>query len=277
MQSIKVRDFSLEHTMDCLQFFRLTKENEFYRISHGENSFRVAQKGNKLFFEGVPAAYIRQFFSLDEDYKKIIESIRIDSHINRAIDEYYGLRLIKQEPWECLVSYILSANNSVKKVQNSLLKLSEYVLGAQAGPTLHYKFPSIGALGDKRQWELCSAGYRAGYLADTNKMVDENFLNSIYKMDYDAASKALRQLPGVGPKVCDCVLLFAYSKKKTFPTDTWVGKFMRRHYPDCKDMSDPKIAEFGRNYFGKNAGHAQQFGFYYAFNHPEIYNKYKRK
>jgi N-glycosylase/DNA lyase len=272
MQSIKVKDFSLEHTLECSQFFRLTKENEFYKISHGENSFKVAQKGNKLFFEGASAAYVRKFFSLDEDYKKIIKSIQKDSHINRVIDEYRGLRLIKQEPWECLVSYVLSANSSVAKVQNNLARFATCIAKPrQREPTIHYTFPKN--IGNQKILKSCGAGFRAKYLAQINNIVDDEFFEKIDKMSYPEASKFLQELPGVGQKVSDCVLLFAYKKYQAFPVDVWVERFMKKHYPECRNLSLPKIAEFGRGYFGKYAGYAQQFLYYHAFLHPKEYVK----
>ncbi len=279
--------FSLEHTLDCGQLFRWQKLGDWWYGVTADEVIKIRQRGEQLIFEAFPdtpsRGFIESYLRLDDDLPSIFVDISKDEHIREAIRRFCGLRIIRQEPWECLISYICATYKSIpaiKKMVNSISK--------QFGKRLtfdgidFYTFPKPADLAqlDCKDLRSCGLGFRAERVVETAKRVDSGNLSleALKRMDYPNAKRELLDLPGVGQKVADCVLLFSLEKLEAFPIDVWMKRAATSLYASHFDYSfikrvsgkgsiTPKeyetIAQFGREYFGDYAGYAQEYLFHF--------------
>ena len=269
-------NFDLSDIFDCGQCFRFNKINKTDKTAKNDfegvafNKYlRVFQKDNKIYFETNPEDFNniwRDFFDIDRDYKKIFEELRQkDDILKKASDSCPGIRIIKQEPFECLISFIISANNNIPRIKKTIERLCEN-FGDKIiyGDKIYYAFPSAEKLAglDLDDLEVIKSGFRAKYILGAAKKVmsGEINLDSIYKMKLDESSEYLQKIKGVGVKIAACVLLFAYNKLESFPIDVWIKKVLDKYYP-----SDfPPFSHFSPvEYFGEYAGIAQEYLYYY--------------
>lgn len=274
MKTLIAKDFNLKHTLECGQFFRFYEKNGFYYINTEDNFFKIKQEGNKLLYEGVNKEinkkFIVHFFNLNQDYKKIIKSISKDKDIKAAIKKYYGLRIINQEPWECTISYVCSQFSNIPKIKKNIELLSKFFgEKIENKDFICYAFPEIGKIRNIKKIKRAKTGYRAKYICEINKKISEkekNFFEKLRKSNYDDAKNALLELPGIGEKVADCILLYSLGFSEAFPVDTWIKRIMERKYFKNKKTPNKKIIKFAQSYFGKHAGYAQQFLYYHGRN-----------
>lgn len=267
MGKIKVRDFNLEHTLECGQIFRINKFNNWYYVNAQDKYFRIKQNKNEIEFHGVDKEFIIYFFSLNENLPKILKDINRDKYIGKAISRYHGLRLIKQDPWECLISFICSSASNISGIRSKLNNLSKS-FGRKLSLDEHqsYTFPLPGKINNFMKIKDAKTGFRARYILNANKDMDITQLNSLRNMSYKCAKDELKKLKGVGDKVADCILLFSLGFNQAFPVDTWIKKIMQFHYFNNKAVSNNMIREFGMGHFGTYAGYAQQYLFMYSRN-----------
>ena len=274
---------NLDFTLCCGQAFRWEKQGDWWKGVVREKACRIRQKGQTLEFEGANESVIENYFRLDDDLPNIFSEIKKDRNIEAAIDEFTGLRILRQEPWECLISYICATYKSIPAIKRMLLNLSGRLGEAtyQEGNDF-YTFPKPVKLARASVQELaaCGLGYRARYVSETAKLICGGAfdLECLKRIPYSKAKEKLMNLPGVGPKVADCVLLFSLEKLEAFPVDVWVKRAVLKHYeghfPDefvrrisaTESLSSPeyeKLSAFGREYFGKYAGYAQEYVYHY--------------
>ena len=267
MNCIEVRDFSLNHTLNSGQLFRYINFGDHYLIHAGSRLFKVWQKGGRIFFEGVGEEFISRFFRLDDDLKGIYRQIGKDPFIGMAIELYRGLRLMRQDPWECLVSFLCSSAKNIPHIKCILEQLCRhYGQSVSLDNYRGYGFPSPDQITRGRDLEKIKAGFRARYLLEISmraKLID---LEELRKLEYRDAKKELMALPGVGEKIADCVLLYSLGFNEAFPMDTWIRKAMRKGYYKGKNLPDREIREFAQGYFGKYAGYAQQYLYHFMRN-----------
>jgi len=270
MNSITAKNFSLKHTLECGQFFRHEPLTCSYFIAAGDKIIKLRQEGSRLFYssnsEKVNSKFIRKFFRLDEDYEKIIREISKDVHVKKAVKRFRGLRLIRQEPFECLISYMCSAASSIPRIKKNINELAKCA-GKKAvfDGFEAYAFPEPKQL-CRKDVSKCGLGFRAGRIYEAMNSLSREYLEKIRNMKYPEAKKELMKISGVGEKIADCVLLFSMDFPEAFPVDTWVRKTMIKKY-FRKKVSDKKIREKAKEKFGKYAGYAQQFLFHSARNH----------
>ena len=265
MEEMIVRNFSLEHTLECGQIFRFEKEGKGYYVSHRDKLFYVEQAGPKLKFKNTTKAFLTKFFRLDDPYSKILKSISKDKHIKKAIKEYHGLRIIRQDPWECLISFICSSNSNIPKIKMNLSLMSSFFgKPLKLDSFESHAFPNPGSLTHFGKLKDSKVGYRAEFIREANKNISNKELITIRGKEYEYAKQRLIQIKGVGDKIADCVALFSLDKLNAFPVDVWVQRVMTKLYFEGEERSKQEIAEFGREYFGEYAGYANQFLFYYA-------------
>ncbi len=275
--------FNLDVTLCCGQVFGWEKKGEWWYGVVGDRAFKVRQTGAELEFAGADETLIVEYFGLDDDLQKISAEIGKDEHIQRALSAFWGLRIVKQEPWECLISYICSTYKSIPAIRHMLQKLSR-AFGKELvfdGCTF-FTFPTLGKLARASEKSLadCGLGYRAKYVQATSKQIFETSfeLESLRKRSYEEAKNQLCSLAGVGPKVADCVLLFSLGKTEAFPVDRWVERVILNHYTQKiptelakklaqrNGLTNSDYAElnaFGRRYFGLYAGYAQEYLYHY--------------
>lgn len=268
-----VRDFHPAHTFLCGQCFRWIENDDgsFDGIAY-KKAVNVSLEDSTLVIKNTTEEdYIniwRHYLDLERDYTIIKNSLRTDDNLKKAIEYGYGIRILNQEPWECLVSFIISTQNQIPRIKKIVSSLSEkFGQKINIGDRVYHSFPDAPSLKGVTEEDLSflKAGYRAGYIIDAvNKITSgEINLDSIFDMDYISAKKELMKIKGVGEKVADCVLLFSYGKTEAFPIDVWVGRIMRSLYLG-EEASIKEIRAESEKRFGKNAGIAQQYLFYYA-------------
>ncbi|KKO20160.1 MAG: 8-oxoguanine DNA glycosylase [Candidatus Brocadia sp.] len=260
MPRILVKNFDLESTLFCGQLFRVSRRNDWYDIVSRDRIFHVRQSANHLEFQGIDREFLSHYFALDEPYSAILQEINRDRHIGKAIRRHYGLRIIRQDPWECLISFLCSSAANIPKIKLNLEILSQS-FGEKVtvkGREIH-TFPKPGDLNDYEQIVRAKTGFRAKYLKAANDLVSDAFLLSLKNLPYGEAKKALKDIPGIGDKIADCILLFSLGFTEAFPIDTWMKKILQKLYFKNQQVSNQELQNFGAEYFGKYAGYAQQF------------------
>ena len=264
--------FSLDRTLGCGQVFRWDREKDgwWYGIV-GDRAMRIRQDGSRLTFEGAPARFIRHYFSLDMDLPPVLEAIDRDQFIHAALTTSRGLRLIRQSPWECLVSYICSTNSNIPHIRKRIGAIAG-MFGREIvfkGRTF-YTFPGPSAIscGGTDNLAACRLGYRQPYVAATSCMMTnvQRWVETSATLPYEDARKALMTFPGIGPKAADCVLLFAFQQYEAFPVDVWIRRIMQQQYlpslncdASLSNREYDTIRRFARNHFGEYCGYAQEY------------------
>lgn len=268
-----IRDFDPTHTFMCGQCFRWEKEEDgsYTGVSHGrvinirvENDSIVIKNSN---MEDVNNIWLN-YLDLDRDYSQIKLRYENDIHLKKAMEFGSGIRILNQEVFECLISFIISTQNGIPRIKKIVSGLSQmYGKKIEFCEKTYYSFPTAEDMRGitEKDLESLKPGYRAAYIVDAvNKILSgEINLDKISQMNTDDARKELLKIKGVGPKVADCVLLFSCKKTDAFPIDVWVSRIMRNLY--CgEETSINNIQKYARENFGEFAGMAQQYLFYYA-------------
>jgi N-glycosylase/DNA lyase len=278
--------FNLEHTLNCGQLFRWEKLGEWWYGVVADRVIKIMQIGDKLIFKGFPEEakqeFIKKYLRLDDDLPSIYSKIIKDEHVKRAIKLFYGLRISRQEPWECLISYICATYKNIPAIKKMISNISQrFGKKISFDGYEFYTFPQPLDLTRTNPKDLrsCGLGFRAERVLETAKILERGDLSleALINMDYRNAKRELLSLPGVGPKVADCVLLFSLEKLEAFPVDVWMKRAATKLYANhfdstfvervsCKGSITLKqyeaINAFGREYFGRYAGYAQEYLFH---------------
>ena len=258
-----INNFDLSDIFECGQCFRFSKkaDGSYEGIAFGRY-LRVYQETNKIYFDAGPGDFDtvwRNYFDLDRDYKPIFELLRQDEILKKASDFCPGLRILKQEPFECLISFIISQNNNIPRIKKIIERLCEN-FGEKIAGTVYYAFPTPEKLAglDLSDLEVIKSGFRARYILEAAKRIHsgETDLGLIYGMSAASGAAYLKKITGVGDKVSACVMLFGYNKLDAFPVDVWIKKVLEKYYPNYPDGCD----------FGGYAGVANAYLFYYERN-----------
>jgi N-glycosylase/DNA lyase len=267
------RPFALDCTLDCGQLFRGRRQEDTWVGVVGEAVIAARQEGSALRFSGADERMIEHYFQLDLDLPAILASIDRDPFIHAAIVRHRGLRLVRQDPWECLISYICAQNASIPFIQRMIENMARRCGQSLSSPWgTYHAFPRPEALAALEVEDLrrCSLGYRSGYVLAAARRVCEDpaWAGRIASLSFEQGRQELMAFRGVGRKVADCILLFAFQKFESFPVDVWIRRVMREHYLPCggpdKGLSCREydaIAGFARDYFGEYAGYAQEYLF----------------
>jgi len=282
-----VTPFSLEHTLRCGQSFRWRKLGDWWYGVVDEKVVKIRQINDELRFQTFPEEmdtdFVKNYFRLDDNLPHILSRISRDKHIRRAIQRFSGLRIIRQQPWECLISYICATYKNIPTIKETILNLSK-----RFGTKItfdgydFYTFPKPSNLANANVEELreCKLGFRAKRVLKTSRTIHKEKLDlkTLRKTGYEHARNQLLSLPGVGQKVADCVLLFSLDKLKAFPVDVWMKRIILKYYSSHfeplftekirnKRSLTPReyreISLFGQRYFGRYAGYAQEYLFHY--------------
>ncbi len=243
-------DFDLDDTLDCGQAFRWEKiESEHQSAYKGmflERSLTISQDGDKFIFYNTSAEDFEKiwikYFDLETDYGKIKIKLSEDDVLSKACEYAGGIRLLNQDFWECLISFIISQNNNIPRIKGIISRLCE-----------HYDhFPQASDLASETPESLSflRAGFRAKYIIDAARKTASGEINadSIKNMDIDDARKKLMTIKGVGPKVAECVLLFGAHRTEAFPIDVWIKRVMEKYYPDGLPQCAKNIEGIAQQY-----------------------------
>jgi N-glycosylase/DNA lyase len=275
--------FDLDFSLCCGQVFRWKKQDGWWYGVVGDHVLKVRQCGNELEFRGVNEGFIRHYFGLNDDLAAISRAVARDEYIRTALGRFAGLRLVRQEPWACLVGFICSIQKNIPAIESMLAKLSmrfgeKRVFEGED----FFLFPSVErlAVASENGLRECGLGFRAKYVKATAQKIhaEQIDLERLKALPYLEARGVLLDFCGVGLKVADCVLLFSLEKMEAFPVDVWVKRVMLNHYaeklpcdlvkklqshPTLTDAQYQKIGEFARGYFGAYAGYAQEYLYHF--------------
>ena len=214
----------------------------------------------------------KKFFREDDDYQKILKNITRDKIVKKAVNRYSGLRLTRQNPFQCCISFIVSANSNIPNIRMRLQKLSrKFGKKTRFQKKDFFLFPEPKSLANATLEELkaCKLGYRAKYVLDASRAIASGKIDfeELKKVSYHECKELLLKLPGIGDKVADCVMLFSLEKLNAFPLDTWMLKILQKYYSDNfsmnkKTLSKKKYENIHQSileYFGTYVGYSQQF------------------
>ena len=298
LRRLAANDFDLEKTLNCGQVFHWEKKGAGYMGAIGDKAVYVEQRGDRLHFAGVSAKAIADYFSLDHPLAEICRSFPRDPAMIAARDFCQGLRIIRQPRWECLATFICSSMKQVAHIRQISLalrkcfraekrsraaksSLAENTSDAEKNSgaekityvTDVYDFPSAARLArsTEKQLRKCALGYRAKNLLATARLVarGEADLEAWSELPDAELRARLCELPGVGAKVANCVMLFAYERLRAFPIDVWIERVLKQQYfPRKRKVTALQLREFCDRYFGEHGGYAQQYLFHHARKSP---------
>jgi N-glycosylase/DNA lyase len=283
----KKTPFNLNCTLSCGQAFRWEKRRNLWFGVVSQKILMLRQFSGFFQFRIYPeyfnADFVTNYFRLIDDLPNIYSKITKDEYVREAVEKFYGLRLLRQEPWECLISYICATNKNIPAIRdiinNMCRRFGEKI---KFNEETFFTFPKPEALAkaNLRKLRMCKLGFRTERIKQTATLIYEGTfeLEALKKMSYEKAKEQLLTLPGVGPKVADCVLLFSLDKLEAFPIDVWMKRIVLEKYsqyfeqPFVKKITLKKsitprdyriINSFGRKYFGEFVGYAQEYLYHF--------------
>lgn len=261
---------NLENTINSGQVFLWTKQKEFWYGINGQDILKINNLGKITSYSNKKY----DFFRNTDDIEEIIKSISKDKTTKIAVKKYLGLRLIRQDPFQCFISFIVSSNSNIQKIKSSLEKISiKFGKKIQFDNKEFYMFPEPKKIANATIQEIqnCGVGYRAKFIIDAAKMVESRQIDfdQLKKSNYQNAKETILTVPGIGNKVADCILLFSLDKLEAFPLDRWMIRILKKYYLEKFELETKSITEKQYNtlhekivkHFGPYAGYAQQFLF----------------
>jgi N-glycosylase/DNA lyase len=252
---INVSDFDLAGTLECGQAFRWQRgpDGWFTGIVRGRR-LRVRHDGGALEGDVDP-----HYFALEVSLPKIVATFPDDGALHEALKRHWGLRVLRQEPWETLASFIASSTKQIVQIRQIVAHLARRFGKDDAFPSV-----DVVARATHRQLLDCKLGFRAKYLLAAAQAIDRGVvrLDKLSAMDYNRALEELMKLEGVGEKIAACTLLFSCGHNEAFPIDVWVERALRRLYFNGEKVPVKKLRQFARSHFGPFAGWAQQYLFF---------------
>ena len=273
----------LENTLEVGQAFRWEREPSessghpwFWGVVFDNLvKIRRTEEGVEFFCapddEPALSPLLQDYLRLQDDLAAICESIHKDERVGAGIDRYPGLRLLRQDPWECLVSFICSANNNIQRISANVEAMCEsFGRPLTLGGRVRSTFPSAEVLSEAGEQPLreLRLGFRAKYVAAVAEIVaaGRSDLFALREASYEEALAQLTELPGVGDKVANCVMLFSLDKLEAFPVDVWIRRALRQWYlletPGTAKLAERELRPWAQEYFGPYAGYANQYLFH---------------
>ena len=260
----------IDNSINSGQVFLWQKSKNYWYGIDGQNILKINQKGKIKSMQNMKTSFLRE----NDDIEKIIKSISKDKTIKKAVKKYEGLRIFNQDPFQCMISFIISSNSNIQKIKSSLEKISRKFgkkMAIEDQEFFLFPKPEKIAKASISEIKTCGVGYRAPFIKEAAKMVTEKKINFEYlkNSNYDETKRNLRLIPGIGNKVADCIMLFSLNKLDAFPLDTWMIKILEKYYSkefqiETKTITEKQyeiLHEKIVDYFGPYCGFAQQFLF----------------
>ncbi|MGN0108232.1 MAG: DNA-3-methyladenine glycosylase family protein [Hominilimicola sp.] len=268
-----LKDFNLKHIFDCGQCFRFNAvdENTYLGIAKGK-ALKISQSGDTVILYDTDEEDFNNiwfdYFDLGRDYGEIKSRLSSDSVMKEAISYGEGIRILNQDLWEAVISFIISASNNIPRIKGIIERFSEnYGNEIEYMGNTYYSFPDINTTAalSKEELSVIRSGFRDKYIMDAAQKFKSGELSEehIKSLSTPDAKKALMTINGVGNKVSDCILLFGLGRVDSFPVDVWIKRIMEYCYFDG-EQSIETISEFADKHFGDIGGFAQQYLFFYA-------------
>ncbi len=261
---------NVENSINSGQVFLWRKNGNYWYGINGQDILKISDSGSIRSYQNIKT----DFFRKRDNIEKIIKSISKDSITKKAVKQYAGLRILEQDPFQCLISFITSSNSNIQKIKSSLEKMSKkFGIKVKFDNQEFFLFPKPEKLANASINEIksCGVGYRARFIKEAaNRTVLEKInFEYLKKSSYQDAKDEICLIPGVGNKVADCVLLFSLNKLESFPLDRWMIRILEKYYSDKFQLKTKTITEkqYGIlhekivNHFGPYAGYSQQFLF----------------
>lgn len=272
MAHVPAPDFSLSATLSSGQAFRWTERDGWFYGVLGRSALKVRQAGDTLRYETADAALtpdrLAHYFALNLPLPEILSSIDVDMLVHQAIVRHRGLRVLRQDAWETLASFICASFNNIKRIEGMIERLCQaYGEPVALNGFRSFSFPSADTLAaaPERRLRALGLGYRAPYLKATARLVADGKLPvaQLRRVNYDAVKTALLGCDGVGDKVADCVALFGFEKYEAFPIDVWMERAMRYYFRHRK-TTRKGLHAYAQRHFGPYAGYAQQYLYHHV-------------
>jgi N-glycosylase/DNA lyase len=274
-QTFPTRDYDLSATFESGQAFRWQPTSQGWTGVIGARWVGLRGDEACLRAETVEPPsdwdWLAQYLQVNLDLEAVLRTFPDDEPMRAAVNACRGLRLLRQDPWECLASFILSSTKQILQIRQIVALLCERYGQSIAVPADHAPtraFPSAARLAQVSEADLraCKMGFRAPFLLATARRIAEGQLDlaALGKLPVEAARAELMTLPGVGRKIADCVLLFAYGFPSAFPVDVWIIKALQQLYFPRRRVAMARLHHFAGTHFGPHAGYAQQYLFHYA-------------
>ena len=282
---MKVQEYKLEnvtsfeprHIFECGQCFRFNEEKDgSYTGIIKKGVLNVKKEGKTIYFQGICEGNIEdiciEYFDLKRDYDKIKNTLsKVDDYLAKSIEYGEGIRILNQDLWETMISFIISANNNIPRIKGIIERLSKkYGKMIEWNGKQYYTFPTVQELSKASIQDLreLGLGFRDKYIYETTKKVKEGkvCLEDFYQKPTSLVKKELLSLSGIGPKVADCILLFSDLKRfEVFPIDVWVRRVVNELYfqKEEKSLRKNEIEKMAKEKYGELAGIAQQYLFYW--------------
>lgn len=264
------KDFILSQTLECGQCFHFIKlGEEDYLISAKDRILHIAQEKNRTIFYNTDEQTFdnvwKHYFDLERDYGKIKSTlIEKDERLTTAIEAMSGVRILNQDFFETLISFIISQNQQIVRIKQIIANISSRYGKKGEGMDYFPKAPEILAAGEQGMMD-CKAGFRAKYIIDACEKYVAGELDEekLLAADYGEAVEILKSVKGIGNKVANCIALFSLDKRNAFPVDVWIKRIMENMYFH-KETPVTEIEAFGKEKYGELSGYAQQYLFYYG-------------
>ena len=254
-------ELDIARTLCCGQLFRYFPEADgSYTVMSGNKSCKLRYEGDFAVIETDSPEYFAEYFDLSTDYSAIVKELSRFDELHNALTVSGGLRILRQDRFETAVSFIISANNNIKRIQGIVERLCSRFGGGAARSAYPTREQMLTLT--PQDYRALGCGFRSEYLYKTVPVLTNEYLDSIGNMAHDEAKKELCKLCGVGPKVAECILLFAYKMTDSYPVDTWIFKANAIAELDTPE----KVNKYYSERYGKNAGYAQQYIFEYMRN-----------
>ena len=262
----KIPTFDIAQTLECGQVFRYGYDNGVWHVNSLDHILYIKDNGNEYEMETDDVEYFKHYLDLERDYEAIQKEVQDNGFVSEAIEYGKGVRVLNQDPFEMLFSFIVSQNNNIPRIKGTIEKFCKYLGKDMNG---YYAFPTLEALASKdvNFYKECGCGYRAEYIKGiAEQMLDEGFPD-LDNMSTEEAREKLMSYKGIGRKVADCILLFGLGRKDVFPVDTWIYKVFKNEFPGA---SPERMATLLCQKYKKNCGFVQQWVYFYKRNCKKI-------
>ena len=257
-------EFNSKHILECGQIFRYEKVDEnTYAVYSGNKKAVIIENQTGFEIQTTDVKYFENFFDLKTDYSLVKQQLSLQNPTMKEACLFGGgIRILKQQPFEIIISFIISANNNIKRIQNLIKKLCEKC-GTKTDD--YFAFPTLEQIEALSIEDLktMGMGFRAKHIYETVRKLKAVDLQNYYEKSTNELLNFLQTLSGVGPKVADCIALFAYNKQDCFPVDTWVEKVYNCYFSAEQISNRNLIRKNLVEIFGNSSGYAQQYLFYY--------------